>query len=280
MIEPLSTLERRVLGVLVEKALTAAAPEPLSLNAVVIGCNQKSNRDPAMSLEEPEVDACLEGLQRKGLVFRVTGGRVERWRHNLYDAWQVAKPELAFLAELLLRGPQTLAEARSRASRMEPLDQESASTIAKDLVERNYVVWLSPPERRGALLTHGFHSPEEVQRYRARQSNGVSHDELSEPVAESPDRVGRLESRLDGARCRIYKVAFGIRRAAPAIDRSKTCAWARPIDSRRKGTAGKRLSRGTCQIMSRVKRVALLAGIAQVVLPAHPQPGIDHSPTP
>ena len=127
MHEPLSVLERRVLGVLVEKALTAAAPEPLTLNAVVVGCNQKSNRDPVMSLEEPEVDNGLERLQRKGLVFRITGGRTERWRHNLYDAWQVTKPELALLAELLLRGPHTAAEARSRDSRMEALDQDTAA---------------------------------------------------------------------------------------------------------------------------------------------------------
>ncbi len=199
VIGPLTALERRVLGVLVEKALTAAAPEPLSLNAVVIGCNQKSNRDPVMNLDEPEVDSCLEGLQRKGLVFRVTGGRVERWRHNLYDAWKVAKPELAFLAELLLRGPQTLAEARSRASRMEPLDQDAASEIVKSLVERGYVVWLSPPERRGALLTHGFHSADELQRHRSARGSGASPEEETGPVAEAPDRLSQLESRLGQA---------------------------------------------------------------------------------
>src|SRR4051812_48812645 len=143
MTEPLSILERRVLGVLVEKALTSAAPEPLSLNAIVIGCNQKSNRDPLMSLEEPEVDTCLEKLQRKGCVFRVTGGRVERWRHNLYDHWKVTKPELAFLGELLLRGAQTAAEARSRASRMEPIDNESATGVIRHLVELGFVVWLT-----------------------------------------------------------------------------------------------------------------------------------------
>ena len=83
MTEPLTVLERRALGVLVEKALTAAAPEPLTLNAVVVGSNQKSNRDPIMNVEEPEVDDALERLQKKGLVFRITGGRTERWRHNL-----------------------------------------------------------------------------------------------------------------------------------------------------------------------------------------------------
>src|SRR4029079_10460149 len=148
MVEPLSVLERRVLGVLVEKALTAAAPEPLTLNAVVLGSNQKSNRDPLMAVEEPEVDDALERLQRKGLVFRITGGRTERWRHNLYDAWRVTKSELALLAELLLRGPQTAPEAGSRASRMEPLDNETATTAIKSLVDRGFIVWLAPENRR------------------------------------------------------------------------------------------------------------------------------------
>ncbi|MBO0697701.1 MAG: DUF480 domain-containing protein, partial [Zavarzinella sp.] len=170
MPEPLSVLERRVLGVLVEKALTAAAPEPLTLNAIVLGANQKSNRDPLMTVEEPEVDDALERLQRAGLVFRITGGRAERWRHNLYDAWKVSKPELALVAELLLRGAQTAAEARSRASRMEPLDHETAATAIKTLADRGFVVWLMPEGRRGALLTHGFHTPDEIERLKAAHS--------------------------------------------------------------------------------------------------------------
>jgi uncharacterized protein YceH (UPF0502 family) len=204
MPDPLTLIERRVLGVLVEKALTAASPEPLSLNAIVTGSNQKSNRDPVMSLEEPEVDSTLTGLQRKGLVIKVTGGRVERWRHNLYDAWQVGKPELAFLAELLLRGAQTLSEARARASRMEPLDQETVSTLSKDLGERGFVVWLSPEGKRGAKLTHGFHPREELDRLRAGQS-------VSSPAAESPstgeaERMSDLQGRLDLALAEITKL--------------------------------------------------------------------------
>jgi hypothetical protein len=212
MHEPLSVLERRLLGVLVEKALTAAAPEPLTLNAVVVGSNQKSNRDPVMSLEEPEVDDGLERLQRKGLVFRITGGRAERWRHNLYDAWKVTKPELALLAELLLRGPQTAAEARSRASRMEPLDQETAASAIKSLTERGSIVWLTPESRRGAMLTHGFHSPEELHRLKTTHSTGVTAEELAPPVlaparptaAPAPDLETRLAQAVaDIARLRV-----------------------------------------------------------------------------
>jgi len=203
MPEPLSVLERRVLGVLVEKALTAAAPEPLSLNAIVIGCNQKSNRDPLMSLEEPEVDTCLEKLQRKGCVFRVTGGRVERWRHNLYDNWKVTKPELAFIGELLLRGPQSAAEARARASRMEPIDNDSATGVIRHLVELGFVIWLMPEDRRGATLTHGFHSPEELGRLKSTAASGPRHDEIAPAATAStpaplptPPPDNRLEQAL------------------------------------------------------------------------------------
>lgn len=206
MPDPLSILERRVLGVLVEKALTSAAPEPLSLNAIVTGCNQKSNRDPVMNMEEPEVDSCLEGLKRKGLVFHVTGGRVERWRHNLYDAWQVGKPELAFLAELLLRGPQTLAEARTRASRMEPLDHAAAADVVKNLVERGFVVWLAPEGRRGAQLTHGFYSPDELDRLKSGQPATATSEVATSTATPQPDRFTRLESRVEEAIAEITKL--------------------------------------------------------------------------
>lgn len=208
MAEPLSALERRVLGVLVEKALTAAAPEPLTLNAVVVGSNQKSNRDPVMSIEEPEADDALERLQRKGLVFRITGGRAERWRHNLYEAWKVNKPELALLAELLLRGPQTAAEARSRASRMEPLDSETATAAIKGLVDRGMIVWLMPENRRGALLTHGFHPPEELARLKTVDSSGVNTEEVRAPALppQSAEGVRPLEARLDEAVAEIARL--------------------------------------------------------------------------
>jgi uncharacterized protein YceH (UPF0502 family) len=209
MPDPLSILERRVLGVLVEKALTGAAPEPLTLNAIVTGSNQKSNRDPVMTVEEPEVDGALESLQQKGLVFRVTGGRVDRWRHNAYDTWQVSKPELAVLGELLLRGPQTAAEARSRASRMEPLDNETATSTIKGLVEKQFVVWLTPEGRRGAILTHNLYPPEELERLKTSRSSGMSAAEIAHPAAASSpssDRATALEARLNEAFAEIDRL--------------------------------------------------------------------------
>src|SRR5213080_2922164 len=83
----LDAKERRVLGVLVEKAKTTPDTYPMSVNALVTGCNQKSNRDPALNLSEPEVEEALVSVQQKGLAIKITGGRVVRWRHNLYEAW-------------------------------------------------------------------------------------------------------------------------------------------------------------------------------------------------
>src|SRR5207248_1166663 len=103
----LDVQERRVLGVLVEKAKTTPDAYPMSLNALVTGCNQKSNRDPVLFLSEDDVEYTLTRLQKAGLVMKITGGRVERWRHLLYESWNVDKVDLAILGELLLRGPQT-----------------------------------------------------------------------------------------------------------------------------------------------------------------------------
>src|SRR5438445_428180 len=98
---PLNLHERRVLGVLVEKQKTTPDAYPMSLNGLTTGCNQKSNRDPVLNLEDFEVEEALASVQKKGLVFRIEGsGRVEKWRHNLYPACQVSEVEMAILAEL------------------------------------------------------------------------------------------------------------------------------------------------------------------------------------
>jgi uncharacterized protein YceH (UPF0502 family) len=120
----LNSAESRVLGVLVEKAMTTPDQYPLSLNATHNGANQKNNRDPVLNMSEDEVFDGLEGLRNKGLVVRVDvpGNRVHKYRHNAGEVLHVRPAELAILAELLLRGPQTLGELRGRAGRMAPLE--------------------------------------------------------------------------------------------------------------------------------------------------------------
>src|SRR3954454_20592699 len=95
---PLPANERRVLGVLAEKQKTTPDAYPMTINALVTGCNQKSNRDPVTSLTDDDVEEALTAAQKRGLVTRLTGsGRAEKWRHNLYDVWRVDKAELAVL---------------------------------------------------------------------------------------------------------------------------------------------------------------------------------------
>jgi uncharacterized protein YceH (UPF0502 family) len=199
--------ERRVLGVLVEKSKTTPDTYPMSINALVTGCNQKSNRDPLMDLSDVDVEEALVKAQKKGLAIKVTGGRVIRWRHALYEAWKVDKVELAVLAELLLRGPQTEGELRGRASRMEPIDDlDALRAVLRPLAQRRLVVYLTPEGRRGTVLTHGFHAADELERLRAGHV-GEGAEEEPRPAAPparpaAPERPG-LEARLAGAEAEL-----------------------------------------------------------------------------
>jgi uncharacterized protein YceH (UPF0502 family) len=208
-IPALSAPERRVLGVLVEKAKTTPDAYPLSVNSLVTGSNQKTARDPILHLSEGDVEDALTRAQQKGLVSKITGGRVERWRHNLYDAWEVDKVELAVLAELLLRGPQTEGELRSRASRMEPIDDlDGLRAILRRLADRRLAVYLSPEGRRGTVVTHGFHSPQELDRLRtlhAASGAGAEPGEDRGPAGTAPAGPS-LEARLEEAFAEIAEL--------------------------------------------------------------------------
>lgn len=164
-------IDRRVAGVLVEKAKTTPEAYPLSLNAVRTACNQKNNRFPVMELEAEQVQQSLDHLRSLGAVSLVQGGgRVERFRHQLYDWLGVDKVELAVMAELLLRGAQTEGELRGRAARMEPIaDLAALRPILDSLAAKNLIVSLSPPGR-GHVLSHNLYPPEELERLRAQYS--------------------------------------------------------------------------------------------------------------
>ena len=115
---PLSEDEARVLAVLVEKQATVPDTYPLSLNALVAGCNQKSARDPVMELTEADALAALDSLKALSLIFEVSGSRVLRFEHNMGRVMQLPTQSVALLATLMLRGPQTTAELRINADRL------------------------------------------------------------------------------------------------------------------------------------------------------------------
>src|SRR5262245_47823564 len=195
-----SLVERRVLGVLVEKAKTTPDAYPLSLNALTTGCNQKSNRDPVLSLSEDDVETCLNHMQKASLVTRIQGGRVERWKHNLYEQWNVGKIELAILGELLLRGAQTEGELRTRASRMEPIaDLDALRQALRPMAERKLIVFLGEEGRRGTQITHGFHDQRELEAIKLRGPVATSETEsIATPSGPSLlERVSALEAKVE-----------------------------------------------------------------------------------
>jgi uncharacterized protein YceH (UPF0502 family) len=135
----LTGVEARVLGALVEKEITTPDYYPLSLNALVNACNQKSNREPVMNLEEEDVRQALDGLNRIGLAGAARGAdtRVTKYEHRLQEAFNFERRETAILCVLLLRGPQTPGELRGRTERMYRFNElEDVQTALRRLMER------------------------------------------------------------------------------------------------------------------------------------------------
>ena len=187
---PLTPPERRVLGVLVEKAKTTPEYYPLTIAAIVTGCNQKSNRDPITNYDADDVEDFLNGLRKKGAVVMVeAGGRVVRYKHTLYEWLKVNKVELAVVAELLLRGSQTEGDLRARASRMEPLaDLPALQAILDSLAAKDLIVYLTPPGvKRGVVVTHNLYPPNELERERVRHASAL-------PPEDEPERPARTVS--------------------------------------------------------------------------------------
>jgi hypothetical protein len=126
----LNAVEVRVLGALIEKGITTPEYYPLSLNALVNACNQKSNREPVMELGEADVRTALFELENEGLVRVLADARVSKFEHLAYGKLALGRPEIALLGLLLLRGPQTAAELRGRSERMYAFDDTAAAAAA------------------------------------------------------------------------------------------------------------------------------------------------------
>ena len=145
----LNEMECRVLGSLMEKELATPEYYPLTLNALTMACNQKSNRHPVMKLAESDVERALDALKIKHLVLTASdSGRVPKYRHLLYEKMKLEAAEQAVLAELLVRGPQTVGELRGRAERMAAMvDLAAVEALLDDLAHRDLVIKL--PRRPG-----------------------------------------------------------------------------------------------------------------------------------
>lgn len=161
----LNALEARVIGCLIEKAITTPDQYPLSLNALVNACNQKSNRDPVLDLNESTVQQLVDGLARKHLIIEKSGfgSRVPKYQHRFcntgFGSYDFSPQQTAILCELLLRGPQTPGELRSRAARMAPFDDvaqvEAALTELAQREDGPFVARLArEPGRRESRYAH------------------------------------------------------------------------------------------------------------------------------
>jgi uncharacterized protein YceH (UPF0502 family) len=204
--QPISAIDRRVLGVLVEKAKTTPDAYPMSVNAIATGANQKNNRYPLTQLEVDDVQESLDRLRELGAIAEVQGGgRVPRFRHYMYDWLGVDKVELAVMAELLLRGAQTEGELRGRAARMEPIADLNALRVVLDSLKTKQLVIPLTPEGRGHVITHNLYQPRELEKLRAEHvatglsSANDSPDEVESPVRTTPAQVASVSSSAPAA---------------------------------------------------------------------------------
>lgn len=184
----LDPVEARVLGALMEKETTTPEYYPMSLNALVNACNQKSNRDPTVSYDDSIVEHAIETLKPKGLAMTITGAgsRVPKLAHRLVEKLNLGRRETALLCELLLRGPQTLGELKNRADRMHEFH---------DLEEVDAVL-----ERMGELVTKLPRRPGEKEQRYAHLLSGEPRVETASHQADTPgprtDRISVLELEI------------------------------------------------------------------------------------
>jgi len=194
----LHAVEARVLGALMEKEITTPEYYPLSLNALVNACNQKSNRDPVVQYDEDTVEQGLRELREKGLALMITGAgsRVQKYGHRISEKLNLGRRESAILCELMVRGPQTLGELRTHCDRMHHFD---------DVTEVETVV-----ERHPELITKlDRRAGEKEARYAHLLSGLPTEPETVRETAAAParqDRLGALEAEVAQLRAEVEEL--------------------------------------------------------------------------
>ncbi|TWT74193.1 YceH family protein [Allorhodopirellula solitaria] len=211
--KPVSATARRCLGVLIEKAKTTPDSYPLSLAGIVTGSNQKSNRDPQMNVSEDDALLALDELREVGAVREIQGsGRVTKYRHAAYEWFDCDSPGAALMTELMLRGPQTVGELRTRASRMHPFVDLSATQAEVDSLVSQGLVFAVTPPGRGQTFAHTLYTPSERQHLAAKvekQTGSTASPPASTPAAApSPAPASAAnESRIDKIQQRLEDVS-------------------------------------------------------------------------
>jgi len=193
----LDVREVRILGCLIEKEMTTPEYYPLSLNSIVNACNQKSNRQPVLSLDEIAVLKGLDSLRSKGLTqeTHVPGSRVNKYVHELFSLFDLSRREMAVLCELMLRGPQTPGELRSNTERIVPAGNvEEMDKTLRDLIEHDPPLIMRLPReagRREARYVHLF--SDEIAREKTAAARTASPAVSAIPATQA---ISRLELEI------------------------------------------------------------------------------------
>lgn len=204
----LDALEVRVLGCLMEKELTTPESYPLTVNSLLSACNQKSNRDPVLALSESDVLRALEALGTRGLArLTTTGGRVARYCHSVSERLGLSAAARAVLAELMLRGPQTVGELRNRADRMAELpDLAAVDAILLELQKHGPPLVARLPREAGrkdpryAQLLSGMPELPEQEEPAAEPQQESAQERRSAGAVPARDRLLRLETEVGALR--------------------------------------------------------------------------------
>jgi len=202
----LSLLETRVLGTLYEKQHTVPDTYPLTLNALVSGCNQKTSRSPVMEATESEVQAALDDLKSANLVIESSGGRVARYSHNVERVLQVPSQSAAILTVLMLRGPQTPGELRINCERLHKFaDISAVQGFLDELAGRSLAVQL--PRLPGARENRWTHLLSGLPKIESAAPAAPSADLSSNEIAALKANVARLEGELGELKALVARMA-------------------------------------------------------------------------
>ena len=209
----LTPIETRVLGSLIEKEITTPEYYPLSLNALTNACNQKSNRDPVLHLEENDIRKALNHLESQSLVRSVSASdsRVTKFEHRLQDTFNFYRPEIAIICELLLRGPQTPGELRTRASRMHSFeDLESVHSALQRLGKREpplVTILERQPGTKEARYAHLLGDVSQAVGSAHGDAGLAQHEQdLAASQALPADRIGVLTEEVAQLRAQIAEL--------------------------------------------------------------------------
>jgi len=201
----LTGTEIRILGSLIEKQATSPETYPLTLNALVIACNQKTSREPVMNLTQGQVGQSLRALENRGFARLVMGSRADRWEHRLDKALELVPAQVTLAGLLFLRGPQTVNELLTRSGRMHDFeDSEQVVHQLERLIARNLAL-LIPRQagQREDRYMHALGDPADIDAILAARQNPV---ERSSGNGVSVERIEELEARIAALEERLAKL--------------------------------------------------------------------------